>query len=191
MSLDLLEGGKKILDIPARNEAIDLWNLQAYLTQGNDRPLWCYFVDYILANFLEKSYLNIRPGEILNIFLQDIHIPISNRTPLPEDIKRMILTARRYNLKFTGLSIANEVKLNMPIWRHPGMKKYEYQRAKRHESAKCLRLNHKVRTVQDTLTIATRRTTNLRKPHQINPGIGRKNCGCPLCLRDRTLLCKL
>jgi hypothetical protein len=28
----------------------------------------------------------------------------------------------------------------------------------------------------------------VRKPHQVNPsGIGRKNCGCPLCYQDRTL----
>jgi hypothetical protein len=64
------------------------------------------------------SYLNLHPGQIMNVFLQDIHIPISQKTPLPEEIKRMILAARNYNLKFTGLSISKDLKLNMPIWRH-------------------------------------------------------------------------
>jgi hypothetical protein len=63
-----------------------------------------------LANSLEKSYLNICPGQIVNVFLQDIHIPLSQRTPLPDDIKRMIAMARKFNLKFTGLSIGNELK---------------------------------------------------------------------------------
>ncbi len=131
MVLDISEGGKQILDIPARNEAIDLWNLQLYLVQGPNRALWCYFVDFILANYLEKSYLNIRPGQILNIFLQDIHIPISAKTALPSDIKRMVLAARKYNLKFTGLSISNDVKLRMPMWKHPATNAALYLKATR------------------------------------------------------------
>jgi hypothetical protein len=57
MLLDIADGGKQILDIPARSEASDLWNLQYYLVQGSERALWCYFVDYLLAKFLEMSYL--------------------------------------------------------------------------------------------------------------------------------------
>jgi hypothetical protein len=63
MILNVTEGGKQTLDIPSRNEAIDLWNLQMYLVQGKKRATWCYFVDYIIMKFLEKSYLNIRPGQ--------------------------------------------------------------------------------------------------------------------------------
>jgi hypothetical protein len=143
-------------------------------------------MDYMLTKFLENSYLNIRPGQVLNVFLQDIHIPVSNETPLPDEIKRMILTARKYNLKFTALSIINSVKLEIPIWKHPAVNVIQYKSANRRDSAKCLRLNHKVRTVHEALIIATRRTTVSRKPHTVNPsGIGRKNCGCPLCQRDR------
>ncbi|KAJ7814284.1 hypothetical protein B0H14DRAFT_2273959, partial [Mycena olivaceomarginata] len=71
MTQDISEGGKQILDILSRNEAIDLWNIQSYLTQGPKRALWCYFVDYILEKFSETSYLNLRPGQVLNVFLQD------------------------------------------------------------------------------------------------------------------------
>jgi hypothetical protein len=189
MILDISEGGKQILDIPARNEAIDLWNLQSYLKQGPKRASWCYFVDFLLINFLETSYLKLQPGQIMNVFLQDIHVPISQRTPLPEEIKRMILIARKYKLKFTGLSVNNEVKLKMLIWRHPITNKVLYQQACRREAATCLRLNHQAQSVEDILTIARRRTIVTRKPHQVNPsGIGRKNCGCPLCYQDRTLL---
>jgi hypothetical protein len=66
MILDIADGGKRILDITARNEAIDLWNLQSYLVQGPERALWCYFVDYIFVKFLEASYLDVRPGQIFS-----------------------------------------------------------------------------------------------------------------------------
>ncbi|KAJ7248085.1 hypothetical protein C8J57DRAFT_996605, partial [Mycena rebaudengoi] len=99
----------------------------------------------------------------------------------------MILAARKYKLKFTGLSISNKLKLEMPIWKHPAMRKTRYQNACRRNAAKCLRLNHNVQTVHDTLIIATRTMVATRKPRQVNPsGIGRKNCGCTLCHRDRT-----
>ncbi len=36
MCIPLNEGGKQILDIQARNEAIDLWNLKEFLREGDD-----------------------------------------------------------------------------------------------------------------------------------------------------------
>ncbi|KAJ7264132.1 hypothetical protein C8J57DRAFT_950777, partial [Mycena rebaudengoi] len=135
------------LDITARNEAIDLWNLQSYLVQRDKRALWCSFVDYILSHFLEVSHVNVQAGQILNIFLQDVHIPISHRSQRPEEIKRMILTAWKYKVKFTALSISNEIKLQMPMWKHPGTNKIRYQQGCHRKAATCLRLTHGVRKV--------------------------------------------
>ncbi|KAJ6508809.1 hypothetical protein C8R45DRAFT_803963, partial [Mycena sanguinolenta] len=99
----------------------------------------------------------------------------------------MILAARKYHLRFTALSFPTDIKLKMPIWKHPGINKDLYKKACRRDSATCLRLNHQVRDVQDTLIIADRRTVLARKPHHINPsGIGRRNCGCPPCFQDRS-----
>ncbi|KAJ7662414.1 hypothetical protein B0H17DRAFT_853315, partial [Mycena rosella] len=51
---------------------------------------------------------------------------------------------------------------------------------------KCLQCNHGTQTVADILVISERKTTLFRQPHLLNPsGIGRKNCGCPICRRDR------
>jgi hypothetical protein len=99
MMLNIADGGKQILDIPARNETIDLWNLQTYLVEGPARAAWCYFVAFMLKDFLEKSYLTVRPGEIFNVLMQDIHIPISSRTSLPDDIK----TTSRYPCSATAV----------------------------------------------------------------------------------------
>jgi hypothetical protein len=114
------------------------------LKQGPEQASWCYFVDFLLINFLEKSYLNIRPGQIMNPFLHCINIAISSKTPLPEDSKRMALAARKYNLKFTVLSISTDIKLDLPIWKHPATHKEHYKHACLRDAATCLRLNHGV-----------------------------------------------
>ena len=43
----------------------------------------------------------------------------------------------------------------MPIWKHPAVNKQQ-QHSCRRGAAKCLTLNHEVRTVDNALTIATR-----------------------------------
>jgi hypothetical protein len=151
-----------------------------------------FFRLHISRLWLENSYLNIPPGQIQNIFLQDICIPISSRTRLPDQIKRMITTACKYKLKFTALSISQDVKLQMPIWKHPAVRKCDYDRVGHRHAAVCLRLNHNIRSVKYTLTIATCKTMVTRKPHVINPSeISRQNCGCPSCQLDRVELgCK-
>ncbi|KAJ7233673.1 hypothetical protein C8J57DRAFT_981353, partial [Mycena rebaudengoi] len=85
-----------------------------------------------------------------------------------------------------------DVKLQMPIWKHPAVHKPQYENACRRQAATCLRLNHNIKLVRDLQIIATRRTTVQQKPHTINPsGIRRKNCGCRACQRDRVELgCK-
>ena len=189
MHSNVLLGGKQILNIRARNEAIDLWNIQAYLTQGPHRPSWCYFVDFILAKWLENGYMHVHPGQIMNVFLQNVHLPISSETRLPDQIKRMIVTARKFKLKFVALSISQGLKLQMPIWKHPSVRKIDYDHASRRRAAACLRSNHHVRLVDDVLTIATRRTVIAQKPHRLNSsGLSRQNCACPSCQRDRVEL---
>ncbi|KAK7006790.1 hypothetical protein R3P38DRAFT_2415928, partial [Favolaschia claudopus] len=145
--------------LSARNEAIDLLNLQSYLKTGENRSTWCYFVDCILSSWLETSYLKIPPGQIINVFLQNVHLPISKKTPLPDQIKGMIRVAHKYNLTFTALTIENQVKLSLPIWRHPGIRKSDYDSINRRKTAECLRVNHRTRTVDEAMTLATRKTT--------------------------------
>ncbi|KAK6977420.1 hypothetical protein R3P38DRAFT_2470579, partial [Favolaschia claudopus] len=104
----------------------------------------------------------------------------------------MIRVAHKYNLTFTALTIENQVKLSLPIWRHPGIRKSDYDSINRRKTAECLRVNHRTRTVDEAMTLATRKTTVARKPHTINQsGMARQNCGCPSCRRDRNELgCK-
>ncbi|KAK7059332.1 hypothetical protein R3P38DRAFT_2495776, partial [Favolaschia claudopus] len=173
-------------DLASRNEAIDLVNLQTYSVHGERRATWCYFVDFILADFLEKSYLHFYPGQVKNIFLQGIHVPIPKKTKLPDQLKRMIESAGKYRLKFTALSFSADIRKEMPVWKHPLAVPSTYNSACRSKPARCLRLDHEVCSVGELCTIARRATVVPRRPHMINPsGTGRKNCGCPACQHDR------
>jgi hypothetical protein len=71
----------------------------------------------------------------------------------------MITTARKYRLHFTALSVSQDVTLQMPIWKHPAVRKSDYDLACRCQAAACLQSKHNVRSVEDVLTIAARRTT--------------------------------
>ena len=48
------KGGKKILDIEARNKVIHLTWLKTYLNIGEDRATWTYFTDAIIATDIPK-----------------------------------------------------------------------------------------------------------------------------------------
>ncbi|KAJ7260027.1 hypothetical protein B0H12DRAFT_987017, partial [Mycena haematopus] len=141
------EGGKQILDLRARNEAIDLWNLKEFLRQGDARPNWSFFVDKIIENRWNEGESATNQGALYNIFLQNWHIPTWRKNPLTLDIRRMLAAAKKYNLEFTALSISNEIKLQMPIWGHIALIQSRFERIARKDSLKCLHRCHQTRTV--------------------------------------------
>ncbi|KAJ6506347.1 hypothetical protein C8R47DRAFT_1192275 [Mycena vitilis] len=186
MRLALNDGGKQILDLKSRNEAIDLWNLKEFLRRGDGRANWPFFAEHAIMKRWDAAHTETNHGLPYNIFLQNIHIPAWRKDPLPNDISRMILAAKHFNLEFTGLSISKEIKLQMPIWAHKALIPSSFDKIRRKDSLRCLRHNHQTQTVADILIIADRKTTIANRPHLVNPsGIGRKNCGCPPCRRDR------
>jgi hypothetical protein len=125
-------------------------------------------------------------GSLYNIFLQNNHIPQWRNNPLAYDIRRMFQAAEKYHLEFTALSISREIQLQMPMWNHIALVDPKFDKIRRKDALKCLRCNHQALIVGEIVQIATRRTTLYRQQHVVNPsGIGRKNCGCPLCRRDR------
>ncbi|KAJ7276721.1 hypothetical protein C8J57DRAFT_1061581 [Mycena rebaudengoi] len=64
-------GGKDLLDIVSRNEAITITWLKMYLSFGEDRPLWCFVADEILAlNPLASDRTAVDQAMRLNQYLQ-------------------------------------------------------------------------------------------------------------------------
>jgi hypothetical protein len=117
MCLPLDQGGKQILDIHLRNEAIDLWNLEEFVQTGDDRANWPFFTEHTIFHRWNASQALSKHGSVYNIFLQNTHIPLWRKELLAYDIQRMLQAAKNYHLEFTALSISRDIQLQMPIWK--------------------------------------------------------------------------
>ena len=98
MSAPHKKGGKKLLDIAARNKAIHLTWLKAYLNLGLDRVAWTYFTDAIIGTDIPKSQ-NVceDPESRIMLILQTWEARMKSST-LPEDLRQMLKLAKEYNV---------------------------------------------------------------------------------------------
>ncbi|KAJ3911874.1 hypothetical protein F5877DRAFT_29279, partial [Lentinula edodes] len=64
------DGGRQILDLLTRNEAIMVTWLRTYLDMSPDRATWAYVADALIAHHTPKTYENIDDFSKINIFLQ-------------------------------------------------------------------------------------------------------------------------
>ena len=84
------KGGKKMLDIVARNKAIHLTWLKAYPNLGEDRATWTYFANTLIcANIPDSSKVDKDPGSRIMPFLQTWKPKLRNSS-LPDDLKTML-----------------------------------------------------------------------------------------------------
>ncbi|KAJ7572422.1 hypothetical protein C8J56DRAFT_734121, partial [Mycena floridula] len=93
------KGGKKIVSIVSRNEAIDLMRLKTYLNlEPETRPKWTYVADILIRNNRNVSK-EVEDTACINIFLQDWGI-VTHRLPIV--LQTMLNTAKKYGIEFTG-----------------------------------------------------------------------------------------
>jgi exonuclease III len=177
MAGPLGEGGKKILDIKARNEAIQLTWLQTYLAIGNDRPKWAYVADELIRNNLPKQKANVEPSAAILCLLQSWSPKATEG--MPSELLEMMKIARKYDTSFDSPTVGLEVKRQMPIWYHRGATEKLGQLNNR-PMAHCLRKSHGVRTVGDAMDMIEMRPTAHRN---------RRACACELCTKARALKC--
>ncbi|KAJ3846659.1 hypothetical protein EV368DRAFT_52475 [Lentinula lateritia] len=88
------EGGRQVLDLLARNEAIMVIWLQMYLDMSPERATWAYVVDALIAHHVPKTYDNIDELSKINIFLQSWNTDVRK---LPSNLKEMIKVAKKHN----------------------------------------------------------------------------------------------
>ena len=160
------KGGKRILDIEARNEAIHLTWLKAYLNLGEGGPTWAYFADAIIGTDIPPSHrVDEDPESRVMPILQTWDTRVRGST-LPEDLKMMLKAARKHNVRLSATNPSQEVREDLPLWYHaksaPTAKKMY-----RTKPAKCLRKAHGIRTVRDTVTLLG--------------GVGENHTGMPNC----------
>jgi len=163
---DIEVGGRKVLDIHARNEAIQLTWVQAYLRVGPDRPTWAILADEILANDVPGEPrtllddLNARINQFLQTWSSRKHRkrggdpeeqPIQ---PIPEDLREMLRVARKYGVRLEAIHPVRESKEELPAARSSQTKALERLETLCDKYGKCLRNSHGIRTMADVAKIA-------------------------------------
>ena len=90
------EGGLNLLDLRARNEAIEIIWLKAYLNLSPTRPTWAIVMDLIIDTAAPMSTCDQARA---NPFLQTWNIPTKGKRAdnLNGDIIRMVKVAKKHN----------------------------------------------------------------------------------------------
>lgn len=81
-----LSGGKNLLNLHARNEAIELMRLKAYLNPTNTRPIWAFLADDIIAQNIVSRHKTIESKYLMNPFMQSWQVHVDS-PKLPNNIR--------------------------------------------------------------------------------------------------------
>ncbi|KAJ6554793.1 hypothetical protein B0H19DRAFT_948378, partial [Mycena capillaripes] len=170
-------GGRNLLDIVTRNEAIAITWLKSYLNFGEDRALWAYVADEVIAKKALASDLNIEEALRRNMYLQEWRAKIIGEGSLKGDLKKMVQVGNKYNVQMEALAISRKAQREAIIWYH---KKSNGTKSmfNKNQVNDCLRNKHKVDTVGDA-EVEARKTKTTRHTH-------RKDCKCDACKVART-----
>ncbi len=146
------QGGLGMVHLESRNEAIDIMWLKAYLCMGQERPLWAFLADDILANHVPK---NCRPSTRalrVNPFFQKWSPKLRG---LPEELKGMLKVAKKYGVRLEGLAFSRDILKQMPLWDHEKADSRKLGRLTMPSKLRsCLIDRHEVRTVGDFVALA-------------------------------------
>ena len=181
MSNAINKGGKKVLDIQVRNEAIQLTWLQAYLKLDDSRPTWAFITDAIFSNDVpgELKTLALNPNARINQLLHTWHSRTKNTNRkdddppnIPQDLKDMIKVGKKHGVRLEAIHPTPEVRAEMPAIWHNQTKVLEKPDILGDKHGKCIRDKHKVRTLRDIMEISE----NVPRNHKKN-----KKCKCTKC----------
>ena len=175
------QGGLNLLDLKARNEAIDIMWLKSYLNFSPSRPTWAAVIDLIIDTSAPASTCSKARG---NPFLQTWEIPTKGRRTkgLNSDVMRMVTAARKHNANLAAIKLSTKLKEQLPAWYHMAAD----PRPITNVTSRCLLNNHAATKVADLLQISARlRTTPQNQTHLRGP-----QCICRDCVQDRRKECK-
>ncbi|OJT08964.1 Transposon TX1 uncharacterized 149 kDa protein [Trametes pubescens] len=156
------EGGIGLLDLEARNEAIDLMWLKEYLRYGNDRPDWAKIADDLLAITVPKD-VHLKEEQLrISTFLQ--HWKPAARKLMP-DLKAMIQVAKKYGVQQEAIAFSRSALRAMPMWDHNQTERRAMGRlSAKSATTTCLKRNHELRTVGDFEKLAKALKNATHKP---------------------------
>ncbi|OSC98505.1 hypothetical protein PYCCODRAFT_1375103, partial [Trametes coccinea BRFM310] len=146
MLLPLDKGGFGILDLKARNDAIDVNWLKEYLNY-DERPTWALLADDIFARTVPTKCVPAEHELRINPFLQHWK-PVRNR--LPDELKALVDAAKKWGLRLEGRAIARSILRALPMWDHSQADRTKiHSLASKSAATACLKHTHKLRTVGD------------------------------------------
>ncbi|KAI0669897.1 hypothetical protein C8Q78DRAFT_1070352 [Trametes maxima] len=139
-------GGLNLLNIKARNEAIDIMWLKEYLKIGGKRAPWTAVADNLLAKAVAAKHRNVEPVARINSFLQTWDVSTRSVAGLGTDLKRMIAAAKKYGVRCEVKNPAKELRGMMPVWYHLG--EAPGRNSANTTASRCLRDRHMVETTR-------------------------------------------
>ena len=173
------DGGRALLDISTRNEAIEVMWLKSYLSFGPERPLWALVADEIFAINIPQSEENVDKRIRKNIFLQSWESSKAKttqpywRTRVYPDLLHLQEIAGKYGLRPEGLAFSKEIIRARPIWYHSDADR-RIHLLNHGTASNCLKENHAVWMVGDAEHFALQMyTPNHRASSE---------CECRACL---------
>lgn len=173
-------GGKGLMDISARNEAIDLMRIKTYLRLTTDRPRWTFLMDRMIGNYANHHPHRVHPTSIHNIFLQGWSIKTRGKNAAPKSLVRLLRTATKYGVSLSPDDLEEDTKGSLPVWHHIGAK--ERLRAGNNTVwADCQRKNHRIMSTRDMLNYTS---TPWPTDHETT-----NSCTCNECTIARQMGC--
>ncbi|KAF5376294.1 hypothetical protein D9615_008538 [Tricholomella constricta] len=175
--LPIEEGGRALLDLESRNEAIEVMWLKSYLDLGNKRPLWASVADELLALNVPKTETNVDKRVRHNVFLQSWKSSSSGKAGISADIRNLQKTAKKFGLRTEGIAFSKDIANMRPIWYHCDASK-KIRRLNNGATSECLKSKHRMRTVGDAaqIVLLLEEQTHIRTT----------NCVCTGCTTQRT-----
>ena len=174
------EGGLNLLDLEARNQAIEIIWLKAYLNFSPTQQQWATVTDHIIQTTALTYPVPEARG---NPFLQAWNVP--SRGPrwekLNDDIQRMLETARKYNANLSAIRLNPRALAQLPAWYHLATE----NRPITNRASKCLLKKHNISLVADLVRTSARTRHPQQHPaHQPN-----EDCPCHECTDDKEQGC--
>ena len=105
-------GGRGLLDIKSRNEAIDLIWLKSYLSFNENRPIWTLVADALMAINLPKSEPSSNIETKQSVFLQSWKTLTGPKSP--GTIKKLFQTTKNSMFALRGWSLTQVSYLRCP-----------------------------------------------------------------------------
>jgi hypothetical protein len=154
------EGGLNILDIKARNDAIELMWLKEYLNFTPSRQQWAAITNHVVLATAPSHSVELAND---NPFLQAWNVPLKGKRAekLNDDIKRMFQVVKKYNTNLAAIKMSPHILTQLPAWYHITTE----QRSLNKATAKCLIQNHKVTKVADLVKSSARLCHPLQHPN--------------------------